>query len=80
MVQSRSSTTLYSGALAKAAAVSPDTIRYYERIGVLPRASRTGSGYPSSVAVVVQFEIHRAGNRAGPVGNCGHGKPRGSYR
>jgi hypothetical protein len=25
--------------------VSPDTIRHYERIGVLPRASRTDSGY-----------------------------------
>src|SRR5947207_7440565 len=45
MVQGSSSKTLYSGALAKAAGVSPDTIRHYERIGVLPRASRTGSGY-----------------------------------
>jgi MerR family copper efflux transcriptional regulator len=45
MVQSRCSKTLYSGALARAAAVSPDTIRHYERIGVLPRASRTQSGY-----------------------------------
>ena len=45
MVQRICSTTLYSGALAKAAAVSPDTIRHYERIGVLPRASRTQSGY-----------------------------------
>jgi DNA-binding transcriptional MerR regulator len=40
-----SSTTLHSGALAKAAGVSPDTIRHYERVGVLPRASRTNSGY-----------------------------------
>jgi len=45
MVQSRGSKTLYSGALAKAAAVGPDTIRHYESIGVLPRASRTDSGY-----------------------------------
>src|ERR1017187_6108390 len=45
MVQSRGSKTLYSGDLAKMAAVSPDTIRHYERIGVLPRASRTQSGY-----------------------------------
>ncbi len=37
--------TLRSGALAKAAGVSADTIRYYERIGVLPRALRTESGY-----------------------------------
>ena len=45
MVQNSSSKTLRSGALAKATGVSPDTIRHYERIGVLPRASRTESGY-----------------------------------
>jgi len=44
MVQSRSK-ALRSGSLAKAAGVSPDTIRHYERIGVLPRASRTEAGY-----------------------------------
>src|SRR5258707_4843176 len=37
--------TLRSGALAKAAGVSADTIRHYERIGVLPHAVRTESGY-----------------------------------
>src|SRR5580704_1609222 len=37
--------TLHSGGLAKATGVSTDTIRHYEKIGVLPRASRTGSGY-----------------------------------
>ena len=42
MVQSKG---LRSGTLAKAAGVSPDTIRHYEEIGVLPRASRTVSGY-----------------------------------
>jgi MerR family transcriptional regulator, copper efflux regulator len=45
MVQGSGSKTLHSGDLAKMAAVSPDTIRHYERIGVLPRASRTLSGY-----------------------------------
>jgi DNA-binding transcriptional MerR regulator len=45
MVQSGGSKTLRSGALAKSAGMSPDTIRHYERIGVLPRASRTPSGY-----------------------------------
>jgi DNA-binding transcriptional MerR regulator len=45
MVQSSDSRTLRSGSLAKAAAVSPDTIRHYEKIGVLPRALRTQSGY-----------------------------------
>lgn len=37
--------TLRVGSLAKATGVSPDTIRHYERIGVLPRASRTPAGY-----------------------------------
>ena len=45
MLQNSGSTTLRSGSLARAAGVSPDTIRHYERIGVLPRASRTQSGY-----------------------------------
>ena len=45
MVQGSGSKTLYSGDLAKMAAVSLDTIRHYEKIGVLPRASRTQSGY-----------------------------------
>jgi MerR family copper efflux transcriptional regulator len=45
MVQSSGSKTLRSGALAKSAGVSPDTTRHYEKIGVLPRASRTQSGY-----------------------------------
>lgn len=31
--------------LAGAAGVSPDTIRYYERLGLLPPAVRTTSGY-----------------------------------
>jgi MerR family copper efflux transcriptional regulator len=40
-----SAKVLRSGALAKATDLSPDTIRYYEKIGVLPKASRTVSGY-----------------------------------
>jgi DNA-binding transcriptional MerR regulator len=54
MVKSSSSTTLHSGALAKATGVSPDTIRHYERIGVLPRASRTDSGYRVYAASAVE--------------------------
>jgi len=45
MVQTVESKALRSGTLAKAAGVSPDTIRHYERLGILPRASRTDSGY-----------------------------------
>jgi DNA-binding transcriptional MerR regulator len=33
------------GEVAARAAVSSDTIRYYERIGVLPKAARTNAGY-----------------------------------
>ena len=36
---------LRSGSLAKAGGVSADTVRHYESIGVLPKASRTESGY-----------------------------------
>ncbi|MEO8505266.1 MAG: heavy metal-responsive transcriptional regulator [Acidobacteriota bacterium] len=33
------------GELAASAGVSPDTVRHYERSGLLPRAARTASGY-----------------------------------
>jgi DNA-binding transcriptional MerR regulator len=45
MVQSNGSKVLRSGNLAHAAGVSADTVRHYERIGVLPPALRTESGY-----------------------------------
>lgn len=45
MMGPRDARTFRSGALAKAAGVSPDTIRHYEKIGVLPKALRTASGY-----------------------------------
>jgi MerR family copper efflux transcriptional regulator len=57
MVQSGRSKALYSGAVARAAGVSPDTIRHYERLGILPRATRTEAGYriypPSAVERVL---------------------------
>ena len=47
---------IQSGALARICGVSPDTIRHYERVGVLPAAVRGANGYrlfpPSSVARV----------------------------
>ncbi len=40
-----SSSTLTTGALAKAAGVGLETIRYYERIGLLPEPNRSSGGY-----------------------------------
>lgn len=37
--------TLRSGELARAAGVSTDTLRHYERMGVLPQAPRSRSAY-----------------------------------
>src|SRR5579871_3945231 len=34
-----------SGELARAVGISTDALRHYERIGVLPKASRSASGY-----------------------------------
>jgi DNA-binding transcriptional MerR regulator len=62
MVKRDGTVTLHSGGLAKATGVSPDTIRHYEKIGVLPKASRTESGYrlyPGS-AVERVFVVQRA--------------------
>jgi MerR family transcriptional regulator, copper efflux regulator len=36
---------LQIGQAAKLASVSPDTLRHYERIGLLPKVARTQSGY-----------------------------------
>ena len=54
MVQHSSPNNLRCGAVAKAAGVSPDTIRHYEKIGVLPRAWRTESGYRLYPAAAVE--------------------------
>jgi DNA-binding transcriptional MerR regulator len=37
--------TLHPTELAKLSGVSPDTVRYYERNGLLPLAPRTAAGY-----------------------------------
>jgi len=48
--------TLRSGELARLTGVSADTLRYYERIGILPPSVRTNGGYriflPSAIARV----------------------------
>lgn len=36
---------LTRGQLAKKTCVNPETIRYYEKLGLLPKAVRTDSGY-----------------------------------
>ena len=41
----RTDATFHSGQLAKATSLSADTIRHYERIGVLPKAVRSSAGY-----------------------------------
>jgi len=45
--------TMTIGRLAKAGGVNIDTIRYYERHGLLPRASRRESGYREYTAADV---------------------------
>jgi len=37
--------SLHSGELAQLTGVSADTVRHYERLGILPRAPRTPAGY-----------------------------------
>jgi MerR family regulatory protein len=37
---------IFSGELARICGVSPDTIRHYERVGVLPTAVRGANGAP----------------------------------
>jgi DNA-binding transcriptional MerR regulator len=54
--------TFHSGELAKATGVSADTIRHYEKIGVLPKAVRSSAGYrvyPESAVERVQV-VQRA--------------------
>ncbi|GIW44081.1 MAG: heavy metal-responsive transcriptional regulator [Candidatus Binatia bacterium] len=36
---------MFVSQLARQAAVTPDTVRYYERVGLLPKPPRSASGY-----------------------------------
>src|SRR5438128_10167822 len=38
-------TTLRIGELAARSGLTPDALRYYERLGLMPRASRTAGGF-----------------------------------
>jgi DNA-binding transcriptional MerR regulator len=54
------------GKVAGLAAVSPDTIRYYERLGLLPKPARTPAGYRQySDAVVNRLTLVRNAQRFG---------------
>ena len=46
------------GEVAKRAGVSVDTVRYYERVGVLPAADRRPSGYREFTPVAVERIEH----------------------
>jgi DNA-binding transcriptional MerR regulator len=45
---------ILTGELARSCGVSADTIRHYERIGVIPRAARGSNGYRSFPREVVE--------------------------
>ena len=54
------------GKVAALAGVTPDTIRYYERMKLLPRPSRTPAGYRQYMAGVVQrLEVIRNAQKFG---------------
>ena len=53
-----SNDSLRSGELARLTAVSADTLRHYEKLGILARSQRTASGYrmfPRSAVERVQL-------------------------
>ncbi|HFE45569.1 MAG TPA: MerR family transcriptional regulator [Nannocystis exedens] len=61
-IPTSSSRTLTIGQLASAVDVGVQTLRYYERVGLLPKPPRSASGYrryPSDAVVRVRF-IRRA--------------------
>jgi MerR family transcriptional regulator, copper efflux regulator len=45
---------ILTGELARICGVSPDTIRHYERVGVIPAAARGANGYRSFPRTVVE--------------------------
>lgn len=79
-----SRTDLKVGEIAFRAGVSRDTVRYYEKLGLVPRAARTASGYrqyPESA--VERIRLVRSASRFGFSLNelatffhaCGQGTP-----
>src|SRR5438876_810728 len=58
--------TLTIGKIARETGVSVDTIRYYERVGLLPKPARTPAGYRTySPAVIHRLAVVRNAQRFG---------------
>ena len=62
------------GALAKASGVSPDTLRYYEKLGLLPRSHRSTGGFREfgasaidRIQFVSQWPVNPARRRPSPM-------------
>ena len=54
------------GEVARCASVTPDTIRYYERVGLLPKPPRTAAGYRQyGPGVVNRLAVVRNAQRFG---------------
>jgi DNA-binding transcriptional MerR regulator len=54
------------GKIAREAGVSVDTIRYYERVGLLPKPTRTAAGYRMySLAVINRLALVKNAQRFG---------------
>ena len=61
-----SRTDLKIGDVAVRAGVSRDTVRFYAKLGLLPRAARTSSGYRQySESAVERIRLVRTASRAG---------------
>jgi DNA-binding transcriptional MerR regulator len=62
----RPSSGLRISELARAVGVAPDTLRYYERVGLLPPPSRTSSGYRTyGVAAIDRMRFIQGAQRLG---------------
>jgi len=54
------------GEVARRASVTPDTIRYYERVGLLPKPPRSGAGYRQyGTGIVNRLAVVRNAQRFG---------------
>ena len=63
--------SLKIGEVADRAGVSAAAVRYYERIGVLPAASRSGNGYRTYDERTVEQTQHADAGSASPTRTVG---------